>query len=157
VITAAVLAFVYAAFGLLAAVATLAFGAVVDDLVGVLEAESDQPLNNVDAEALDFARAGLLVVGVIALAWTVVMVWGAVLAIKGRNRVLLLVGGSMAIAVTGFVLFAAGAGAADPATEGAAGGVVFSVLLFLGAVAIVVLLCRRSAAQFFAEHRARRS
>ena len=155
VITAAVLGFVYGAFGLLAAVATLAFGAVVDDLIGMVE-ESEEQLPAIDAQAVDFARAGLLVFGVIALAWTVLMVWGAVLAIRGRSRVLLLVGGSTAIAGTGFLLFASIVGAADPATEDAAGGVVFSVLVFLGAVAIVVLLCRRSAAQFFAAHRARR-
>ena len=32
-----------------------------------------------------------------------------------------------------------------------------SLLLFLGALAIVVLLCLRSAAQYFAAHRARRA
>jgi hypothetical protein len=151
-----VLAFVYAAFGLLAAVGTLAFGAVVDDLIGVLE-EGDASLGTVDAGAVDAARAGLLVFGLIALAWTVVMVWGAVLALRGRNRVLLLVGGSTTIAATALFLLAVVVAAADPATQDAAGGVVVSLLLFLGAVAIVVLLCRRTAAQFFAAHRARRA
>ena len=65
-------------------------------------------------------------------------------------------GGSIAIAVTAFIVFVALLGAADPAAQDTAGGVVFSLALFLGAVAIVVLLCRRSAAQFFAAHRARR-
>lgn len=155
VITSAVLAFVYAAIGLLVTVSTLAFGAVVDDLVGMLAVE-DASLDDVDAQAVDAARAGLVVFGVIALAWTVVMVWGAVLAIRGRSRVLLLVGGSIAIAVTGLLLFIGVIGAADPATEDAAGGVVLFLLLFLGAVAIVVLLCLRTAAQFFAAHRALR-
>ncbi|GAB3361606.1 hypothetical protein [Modestobacter lapidis] len=156
VITAAVLAFVYGAFGLLAAVGMLAFGAVVDDLIGMIE-ESDESLGAIDPGAVDAARAGLVVFGLIALAWTVLMVWGAVLAIRGRSRVLLLVGGSIAIAVTGFVLFAAVLGATDPNTQDAAGGVVLGLVLFLGALAIVVLLCRKSAAQFFAAHRARRS
>jgi hypothetical protein len=150
-----VLGFVYGAFGLLAAVSTLAFGAVVDDLVGMLE-DSDESIGTVDATAVDAARAGLVVVGLIALAWTVVMVWGAVLAIRGRSRVLLVVGGSVAIAGTAFLLLVSIIGAADPATEDAAAAVVLSVLLFLGAVAIVVLLCLRTAAQFFAAHRARR-
>ena len=156
VVTSAVLGFVYAAFGLLAAVGTLAFGAVVDDLVGVLE-ESDPSLGQVETGLVDAARTGLLVFGLIALAWTVAMVWGAVLAVRGRSRVLLLVGGSIAVAATGFLLVVGGLGAADPAAQDAAAGVVFSLLLFLGALAIVVLLCLRSAAQYFAAHRARRA
>ncbi|WP_448615906.1 hypothetical protein [Modestobacter sp. URMC 112] len=156
VVTSAVLGFVYASFGLLAAVGTLAFGAVVDDLVGVLE-DSDPSLGQVETGLVDAARTGLLVFGLIALAWTVAMVWGAVLAVRGRSRVLLLVSGSIAVAATGFLLVVGGLGAADPAAQDAAAGVVFSLLLFLGALAIVVLLCLRSAGQYFAAHRARRA
>ena len=156
VITSAVLAFVYASLGLLMAVSTLAFGAVFDDLIGVLQ-ESDESLGGVAPAEVDAARAGLIAFGLIALAWTVVMVWGAVLAVRGRSRVLLLVGGSISIAVTGLLLAAGVVGATDPQSRDAVVGVVFFLLLFLGALAIVVLLCLRSAGRYFAAHRARRA
>ena len=160
VITSAVLGLVYAAFGLLSAVGTLALGAVVDDLAGTIE-ESDPSLGPVDTGVVDAAHAGLVVSGLLALVWTVVMVCGAVLAVRGRSRVLLLVGGSIAVAGTGSLLVLAGVGVADAAAQDtaaqdAAAAVVLSLLLFLGALAIVVLLCLRSTAQFFATHRARR-
>ena len=44
-----------------------------------------------------------------------------------------------------------------PTGEAGGGEVVFALLLFLAALAIVVLLCLRPAAQFYAAHRARRA
>jgi hypothetical protein len=93
----------------------------------------------------------LIVFGLIALAWTVVMIWGSVWALSGRSRVLLLVGGSIAVAVT---LFGFLASLSDDATTG--GGVVLQLVFLLAAIAIVVLLSMRPAAQFYAAHRARR-
>jgi hypothetical protein len=84
----------------------------------------------------------------------VLVIWGAVRALTGRSRVLLLVGGAIAVAVTALFLVGVLSGVS---TGGAGGGeVVFSLLLFLAALAIVVLLCLRPAAQYFAAHRARR-
>ena len=55
-------------------------------------------------------RAGLgrwlvrIALGLICLVWTVLMVWGSVWALTGRSRVMLLVGGSIALAFTLFGL-----------------------------------------------------
>jgi hypothetical protein len=155
VVVAAVLGFVFGAFGVLMSLGLLlggaVFGAVFDDLVA-----SDPAFEDVDTSGVDTGQiTGLLVVlGVLALAWTVLMIWGAVRALTGRSRVLLLVGGAIAVAVTALFLVAVLSGVS---TGGAGGGeVVFSLLLFLAALAIVVLLCLRPAAQYFAAHRARR-
>ena len=43
--------------------------------------------------------------GLLALAWTIVMIWGSVRALSGRSRVLLIVGGSIAIFTTGISFF----------------------------------------------------
>jgi hypothetical protein len=93
----------------------------------------------------------VLVFAFLALAWTVVMIWGSVWALSGRSRVMLLVGGSIAIAFTllGFL------GSLGDSSSGG-GSVVFNLLFLLAAVAIVVLLCLKPAADFFAAHRARR-
>jgi hypothetical protein len=65
---------------------------------------------------------------------------------------MLLVGGSIALA---FTLFGFLGNLADSSNVGA-GGVFWSLLFLLGALAIVVLLSLRSAGSFFAAHRARR-
>ena len=93
----------------------------------------------------------LIVFGIIALAWTVVMIWGSVWALSGRSRVMLLVGGSIALALT-LIGFLGSLG--DDTTSG--GGIVFNLLLLLAAVAIVVLLSMKQSAQFFAAKRAQR-
>jgi hypothetical protein len=64
---------------------------------------------------------------------------------------MLLVGGSLALAFSliGFV-----GTIADNTSTG--GGIVFNLVLLVAALAIVVLLCLRPAADFFAAHRARR-
>ncbi|MDK3257694.1 hypothetical protein [Blastococcus capsensis] len=92
----------------------------------------------------------LLVVGLLAMVWTVVMIWGSVWALTGRSRVLLLVGGSVAlvVAVLGMLGSLAGSGAAD---------IVGNLLFLLASAAIVVLLSTKSATQFFTAHRYRRT
>jgi hypothetical protein len=79
------------------------------------------------------------------------MIWGSIRALSGRSRVLLIVGGSIAIFSTGLSFF--GSLGDDNTT---AGGVIVSLLFFAAAIAIVVLLCLKSSAAFFAAHRARR-
>jgi hypothetical protein len=146
VVVAAVLGFVFGTFGVLVSLASIIGGAVASGAAG----GADQEIPGLGAVA--GAVGGVLIVfGVIALAWTVVMIWGSVWALKGRSRVLLLVGGSIALALTliGFL------GSLGDDTTGA-GGVVFNLILVLAALAIVVLLCLPPAVQFFAEHRARR-
>jgi hypothetical protein len=155
VVVAAVLGFVFGAFGVLMSLGLLlggaVFGTVFDDLFA-----SDPAFQDVDTGGVDTGQiTGVLVVlGVLALVWTVLVIWGAVRALTGRSRVLLLVGGAIAVAVTALFLVGVLSGVS---TGGAGGGeVVFSLLLFLAALAIVVLLCLRPAAQYFAAHRARR-
>jgi hypothetical protein len=145
VITAAVLGFLFGAIGLLISFLLILGGAVAstagDDI--------DQEIPGFGSMA--GAIGGLvLVVGLVALAWTVVMIWGSVWALTGRSRVLLLVGGSvaLAVAVLGMLGSIANSGTAD----------IVGNLLFLGAaLAIVVLLSMTPAAQFFAQHRYGRS
>ncbi|CCG04678.1 hypothetical protein [Blastococcus saxobsidens] len=145
VITAAVLGFVFGAFGALISLFLIIAGAtattVGDDL------EQEVPGFGSMAGAVGGA---LLVVGLLALAWTVVMIWGSVWALTGRSRVLLLVGGSVAVAIAllGMLGSLAGSGAAE---------LVGNLLFLLAAAAIVVLLSTKSAAHYFAAHRYRRT
>jgi hypothetical protein len=154
VITAAVLGLVLGALGLLATVGLLIGGALIDDLAGALD-ESDPSLGSgVAADVL----AVLLVLALLALAWTVAMVWGSVLALRGRSRVLLIVGAAISVAATGLFFLGSLVSAARPPSEGGeAGGVLLTLALFLIALATLVLPCLRSAAQFFAAHRQRRA
>ena len=146
VITAAVLGFIFGAFGVLVSLSAIIFGAAAS---GAGDSADDEiPGFGAVAGAVGGA---LIVFGVIALAWTVVMIWGSVWALSGRSRVMLLVGGSIALALT-LIGFLGSLG--DDATGG--GGIVFNLLLLLAAVAIVVLLSLKPSADFFAAHRARR-
>ena len=155
VVVAAVLGFVLGALGVLVSLGLLlgsaVFGTVFDDLVA-----SDPALEDVDTSGIDTGQVtGVLVVlGVLALAWTVLVIWGSVRALTGRSRVLLLVGGAIAAAATGAFALLVLTGLSTGEVGG--GEVVFALLLFLAALAIVVLLCLRPAAQFYAAHRARR-
>jgi hypothetical protein len=148
VITAAVLGFVYGALGVFFSLILIFGGLVATGASGSAEVEEEIPGFGAVAGAVGGV---LIVIGLLALVWTVVMIWGSVWALTGRSRVMLLVGGSIALASTliGFVgsLF-------DDASTG--GGIVFSLVMVLASLAIVVLLCTRPAAQFFAAHRARR-
>ena len=144
---AAVLGFIFGAFGVLATLAFLAIGALAG---GAASADLEQSIPGFSS--VFGAAAGIfLVIGLLALAWTVVMIWGSIRALSGRSRVLLIVGGSVAIFTTGLSFF----GSLGDESQGA-GSVLFSLLFFAAAIAIVVLLCLRSSAQFFAAHRARR-
>jgi hypothetical protein len=156
VVVAAVLGFVFSAFGALMAFGLILGGAVFGTIFEDLTA-NDPAFEDLDTGDVDTGQiTGLLVVmGVLALVWTVLMVWGSVRALTGRSRVLLLIGGSIAVAVTALFLLAVLSGLATGEVGG--GEVVFSLLLFLAALAIVVLLCLRPAAQFYAAHRARRA
>ena len=151
VIVSAVLGFIFGAFGVLLTFGFLVGGAVLSSSDG-FDTGGDDPFGEFGSDALTGLGIGFVVIGLLALAWTVLMIWGSVWALTGRSRVLLLVGGSIALAV---MLFSVIANAADSAT-GQAGGVVTSLLFFAAAVAIVVGLCVRQATQFFAAHRARR-
>lgn len=141
VIAAAVLGFLFGAMGVVVTLGAIFLGALAGGL------DDDAPAGF--DEFADAAAGIAIVLGLLALAWTVVLIWGSVWALTGRSRVLLLVGGSIALFFTtlGFL------GSID-STSG--GDLVFNLLLFLGALAIVVLLSLPVSAQFFAAHRARR-
>ena len=147
VVTAAVLGFVFGALGALVGIVTLVAGAAAstagDDL--------DQQFPGFGSVS-GFVGGALLVIGLLALLWTVVMIWGSVWALTGRSRVMLLVGGSIALA---FTLIGLLGNLADSGNTGA-GNIITSLLFFVGALAIVVLLSMKPAAQFYAAHRARR-
>ena len=144
VTVAAVLGFVFGAFGVLVTLAFLVFGAVSGGASGELE----EAIPGFGSVAGAFAGV-LIVLGLLALAWTVVMIWGSVRALSGRSRVMLVVGGSIAIATTG-IGFLGGLG--DENTT--AGGAFVSFLFFVAAIAIVVLLCIRASVRFFQSRRA---
>jgi hypothetical protein len=146
VVTAAVLGFVFGAFGILVSLVSIVGGAVAS---GAADG-ADEEIPGLGS--LAGAVGGvLLVFGLLALVWTVVMVWGSVWALSGRSRVMLLVGGAIALALT---LFGFLASLGDD-TSGT-GGVIWSLLLFLAALAIVVLLSLKPSADFFAAKRAAR-
>jgi hypothetical protein len=146
VTVAAVLGFVLGGFGVLVTLVLLVLGAASGGAAGDLE----QAIPGFGSFAGAFAGI-FIVLGLMALAWTVAMIWGSVRALSGRSRVLLLVGAAISVATTGIGFLG---GLADENTTAA--GSFVSFLFFAAAVAIVVLLCARPAAQFFEAHRARR-
>ncbi|SNS05520.1 hypothetical protein SAMN06893096_101594 [Geodermatophilus pulveris] len=158
VVVAAVLGSLFGALGALVSLGLILGGAVLGALVEDLVA-SDPSVSATDpgevAEFTDAAQVFAISAGVVALLWTALVIWGSVRALTGRSRVPLLVGGAIAVAVTAVPLLAALSGLASGGTGGAE--VVFVLLFFLPALAIVVLLCLRPAAQFYAAHRARRA
>jgi len=139
VVTAAVLGFIFGALGVLLTLGIFIGGAALLSLGTAFEGTAAEG-------AASIGGAVVVFFGVLALAWTVVMIWGAVWALTGRSRVMLLVGGSIALAFT----------LSDSSNAGA-GGLIWSVLVLLAAIAIVVLLSMRPAADFFAAHRAVRA
>jgi hypothetical protein len=147
VVTAAVLGFIFGALGVLVSLALIVGGAAASGAAG--SAEEDI----LGLGAVAGAVGGVLIAfGVVALVWTVVMIWGSVWALTGRSRVMLLVGGSIALA---FTLFGFLSNLSDSSSAGA-GGIFWSLLVLAAALAIVVLLSMKPAADFFAAHRARR-
>ncbi|SDX67057.1 hypothetical protein SAMN05661080_00770 [Modestobacter sp. DSM 44400] len=143
VITAAVLGFVLGALGVVVSFFLVVFGAAVAG-----GASSLQDVPGLDVFSGAFAGV-LLVLGLLAAVWTVLMIWGSAWALTGRTRVMLIVGGSIAILATGVTLIGS-------LSDGDRGGIVFALLLFAAAVATVVLLCLPPAIEFFAASRARR-
>ena len=145
VITAAVLGFLLGALGALSTIVLFFAGAVV----GGVSSSSDIP----GLRSLGGGITGILVVlAVLALAWTVVMIWGSVWALTGRTRVMLLVGGSIALALTAFSFFGTLADLSSNTTS----SVVWSLVLFLVSLAVVVLLAVPTAGRWFAARRALR-
>ncbi|MCV2488832.1 hypothetical protein OF117_05605 [Geodermatophilus sp. YIM 151500] len=161
VVVAAVLGMVFGALGVLVSLAVVLGGAALFGLAGALQDGSlgedpfgtgVDPFAGLGADASNAFGVGLLVVGLLVVGWTVLTLWGSVWALTGRSRVLLLVGGSIAVPVTLLGLLGV---ATDPTTGG--GAAFFSLVFFLAAVAIVVLLSLRTSARFFGAHRARRA
>jgi hypothetical protein len=157
VVLAAILGFVFGAVGVLVTLGVFLGGAAVLGMAGALDA-GDDPLAGLGGDAAAGVGMAVVAVGLICLAWTVLMIWGAVWALTGRSRVLLLVGGSIAAVVTFIgVLGAVSDTTTDYGTASEyAFGIVLSLVFFLASLAIVVPLSLRPAAQFFAAHRARR-
>jgi hypothetical protein len=143
---AAVFGFIFGALGVLATILLIFAGAIFGGATG----GADEAIPGLGS-FVGAVTGVLIVIGILALAWTIVMILGSVKAISGRSRVLLLVGGSIAIFTTGLSFF--GSLGDDNST---AGGVILSLIFFLMAVAIVVLLSMKPAADFFAAHRAHR-
>jgi hypothetical protein len=143
VITAAVLGFVFGALGVIFTLLAFVAGSAASSVFGSLSG---------DDQAASGILAVVVVLAVLIGAWTVVTIWGAVWALNGRSRVMLIVAGSIAIAFTLLGVL----GAIADASNSGAGGIVWSLLLFVAAVAMVVLLSLKPSADFFAAHRARR-
>jgi hypothetical protein len=147
VVTAAVFGFVFGALGVLVTGVFLFLGAAAGGAAG----NSDSVIPGLSSVV--GAAAGIFIFfGIMALAWTVLTIWGSVWALTGRSRVMLIVVGSVAIATTG-VLFFGSLGN----TDSTAGGIVLMLVLFLMSIAIVVLLSIRAAASFFAYQRSLRA
>jgi hypothetical protein len=146
VLTAAILGLLFGAFGTVISVFAIVVGAVATGASG-----------NTDVPGLGsvFGAIGgaILVVGLLALAWTVVMIWGSVWAITGRSRVMLLVGGSIALAFT----LAGLIGNLSDSSSSSGSSIVWSLLFFLAALAVVILLSLKNAGAFFAARRAQRA
>jgi hypothetical protein len=146
VTTSAVFGFIFGALGVLATFGLIILGAIA----GGAASSADQTIPGLGT--LAGAAAGvLIVVGVLALVWTVLIIWGSVWALTGRSRVLLIVMGSISICTTGFSFF--GSLGSD---NRSAGGIIIALVLFAMSLAIVILLSRGPVAQFYAAHRARR-
>jgi hypothetical protein len=147
VIVAAILGFLYGAFGILATLAAIIFGA----LAAGASSSLDRRIPGLGT--LGGAVGGVVIaLGLIALVWTVLMIWGSVWALTGRSRVLLLVGGSIALVLTGFG-FLGSIGNNSSTTNTSP---VWSLLFVLAALLIVLLLSLGSSSRFYRAHRARR-
>jgi hypothetical protein len=143
VVTAAVLGFLFGAVGIILSFAAIVLGAVATGTSGA--ADSSLPV-------VGAVGGAIIGIGILALIWTVVMIWGSVWALTGRSRVLLLTGGCIALVFTLLGLFG------NLANSGGGGSSIVSSVVFLAAAAlIVVLLLAKDAAAFYASHRAARA
>jgi hypothetical protein len=158
VITSAVFGFIFGAIGVLFSLALLIGGAIVAGAgAGAGSLDDEIPgFGSLVGGAVGAITGVIVVVGLLALSWTVLTIWGAVWALTGRSRVLLIVAGSISIVVTGFGLVGNLSNLGNEFGSTSGGDVVLSLAFFAAAVAIVVLLCIPASAQFFAAHRARR-
>ncbi len=92
-----------------------------------------------------------LVFALIALTVAVLLIWGSVLAITGRSRVLLIVGAAL-LAALGLISFFGSIG--NDATD--TGGIIGLLVGLAAALLILVFLSLAPAARYFAAHRDRR-
>jgi hypothetical protein len=142
VVTASVLGFIWGALGVIVTIAFVFIGAAGGSFLNSLVGDT----------GVGRAFAGAFIfLGILALAWTVVMFWGSAWALSGRSRVMLIVGGSIAIATTGFSFFGSLGGRSN------AGGIILALVLFVFSIVMVVLLSRRDAAAFYAYKRSLRA
>ena len=158
VITSAVFGFVFGALGVLASFGLIFVGAALAGASsGAGSLDDEFPgLGTLFGGALGAAGGIVLVVGLLALVWTVLTIWGSVWALTGRSRVLLLVAGSISIVTTGIGLVGNLSNLGNGYGSSSGGSVVVSLVFFGAAVAIVVLLCLRPSTEFFSAHRALR-
>jgi hypothetical protein len=147
VTTAAIFGFVFGALGVLATFGLIIVGAIA----GGAASSADNAIPGLGT--LAGAAAGVfIVVGILALVWTVLVILGSVWALSGRSRVLLIVMGSISIVTTGFGFFGSFGN-----NNSNAGGIVVALVLFAMSITIVVLLARSTVVPFFAAHRMRRT
>jgi hypothetical protein len=144
VIGAAALGFLVGSFAVLGTLLVVVFGPTLFELALNGDATDDQTAARLGA--------GLtLLVGLLMLAWTVALIWGAGCALGGGGRAMLLVAGAAGLVATLLgLLDVVTSRYVDP------GGVVFMLVFLLASLAIVVLLCLPASTQFFATHRAHR-
>ena len=142
VVTASVLGFIWGALGVIVTFAFMFIGAAGGSFLSSLVGDT----------SVGRAFTGALIfLGILALAWTVVMFWGSAWALSGRSRVMLIVGGSISIATTGFAFFSSLDGNSN------AGGIIVALVLFVLSILMVVLLSRKDAAAFYAYKRSLRA
>ncbi len=139
VTTAAVLGFILGAFAVIGAIFAFVGSSA---LIG---------LNDGGTGVAGAVGGGIIVLALLILAVAVIMIWGSVLAVTGRSRVLLIVGASILTAL-GLIGFFGSVG--NPGTD--AIGVVLQLVFLLMSILIVVLLSLGPAAQYFSAQRARR-
>ena len=98
------------------------------------------------------ALAGILVVmGLLIVTIAVIMIWGAVLALTGRSRVLLIVGASLLTAF-GTIGLVSSLGNSNTTS----GGIIFQLTSLVITILIIVLLSLSPATEYFAARRTRR-
>jgi hypothetical protein len=144
VIGAAVLGFLVGAFGVLGTLLLVVFGPPLFEMAALDDNTDDQA-------AARLAAGFTLFFGLLMLAWTVGLIWGALRALRGGGRVPLLVAASVSLAST---LLAALEVVTSPLID--PGALLFMLVFLLASLAIVVLLCLPASTQFFAIHRAHR-
>ena len=144
---AAIFGFIFGALGVVATILLIFAGAIF----GGATSGADEAVPGLGSVVGAFTGV-VIVIGILALAWTIIMIWGSVQALSGRSRVLLIVGGSIAIFTTGISFF----GSFSDSSTSNAGGIILSLVFFIMSIAIVVLLATKQSAAFFAAKRATR-